>query len=297
MNLGISSIVQFFSGVQPQLSFHFILGGEVARGSLGTQLGHVFVGTAMTERTSAAPDPFQKLLPAAVSHLRSYSTCQLPSHVNCVASNMCVACAKDVFNSLDAIAPPPNAQSHKNRNTFSNTMALRRACMHRVRNVMTTLVAGHLCFCLLLHASSRFSDSLRIEKLEVTTNAKICLVETVIRRHKTATTFEKKAKFPHGMHSHLFCWRLIGQRIGFCNLGASGRSSTQRSGVETGMYAKWASHGRSTGVNPKTANNKPQTTKNKNKQQTINNKVSCCPSKWADPNGVTNPEVVLENWI
>lgn len=58
MNLGISSIVQFFSGVQPQLSFHFILGGEVARGSLGTQLGHVFVGTAMTERTSAAPDPF-----------------------------------------------------------------------------------------------------------------------------------------------------------------------------------------------------------------------------------------------
>ena len=228
MNLGISSIVQFFSGVQPQLSFHFILGGEIARGSLGTQLGHVFVGTAMTERTSAAPDslcyrarflqyssrhPFLQLLPAAVSHLRSYSKRQLPSHVNCVASNMCginrVASNMCVFPShVSCVAPntclihwmplrPPNTQSHKNRNTYSNTMALRRACMQRVRNVMTTLVAGHLCFCLLLHASSRFSDSLSIEKLEVTTNAKICLVESVIRRHKTATTFQKKAKFPH----------------------------------------------------------------------------------------------------
>lgn len=138
---------------------------------------------------------------------------ELPSHVNCVASNMCginrVASNICVIPShVSCVAPntclihwmplcPPNTQSHKNRNTYSNTMALRRACMQRVRNVMTTLVAGHLCFCLLLHASSRFSDSLRIEKLEVTTNAKICLAESVIRRHKTATTFQKKAKFPH----------------------------------------------------------------------------------------------------
>ena len=39
-------------------SFLFILGGEIARGSSGTRLGHVFVGTAMTERNSAAPDSF-----------------------------------------------------------------------------------------------------------------------------------------------------------------------------------------------------------------------------------------------
>ena len=56
-----------------------------------------------------------------------------------------------------------------------------------------TLVAGHLTFC--LHACSRFSDSLHIEELTVTTHGNICLVESSTRRHKTATTKEKKSRF------------------------------------------------------------------------------------------------------
>ena len=56
-----------------------------------------------------------------------------------------------------------------------------------------TLVAGQLAFC--LHACSRFSDSLHIEELTVTTYGNICLVETSTRKHKTATTKEKKSRF------------------------------------------------------------------------------------------------------
>lgn len=56
-----------------------------------------------------------------------------------------------------------------------------------------TLVAGQLAFC--LHACSRFSDSLHIEELTVSTYGNICLVETSTRKHKTATTKEKKSRF------------------------------------------------------------------------------------------------------
>ena len=56
-----------------------------------------------------------------------------------------------------------------------------------------TLVAGQLAFC--LHACSRFSDSLHIEGLTVSTYGNICLVETSTRKHKTATTKEKKSRF------------------------------------------------------------------------------------------------------
>ena len=57
----------------------------------------------------------------------------------------------------------------------------------------TTLVAGQLAFC--LHSCCRFSDSLHIEELSVTTHGNICLVESSTRKHKTATTKEKKSRF------------------------------------------------------------------------------------------------------
>ena len=56
-----------------------------------------------------------------------------------------------------------------------------------------TLVAGHLCFC--LHSSARFGDSQRIERLNVTTCSNMCLVESMSRRHKTATSAERKTRF------------------------------------------------------------------------------------------------------
>ena len=56
-----------------------------------------------------------------------------------------------------------------------------------------TLVAGHLCFC--LHASARFGDSQRIERLNVTTCSNMCLVESMSRRHKTAISAERKTRF------------------------------------------------------------------------------------------------------
>lgn len=56
-----------------------------------------------------------------------------------------------------------------------------------------TLVAGHLCFC--LHASARFADSQRIERLKVTTSSNMCLVESMSRKHKTAISAERKTRF------------------------------------------------------------------------------------------------------
>ena len=150
----MSSIIEFFSGVQPfSRSFLFILGGEIARGSSGTRLGHGFVGTAMTDHTSATPAPFYHypkfyssrhpflhLLPAAVGRVRScHNTvsrltykllvpvwyyakpCQLHGvkHVWFYSEPCVTVAVHQTCVQFNVVAPPP----HPDRNTKRKSVA------------------------------------------------------------------------------------------------------------------------------------------------------------------------------
>ena len=56
-----------------------------------------------------------------------------------------------------------------------------------------TLAAGHFCFC--IYACSRFGDSQELQGIQVSSNARIVLVETQTLSHKIATTKERKTTF------------------------------------------------------------------------------------------------------